>query len=100
MCSYEKQGYLLYKLIEELDEGSVNYSKVLFNNKKLNKMHFEYLGKAILENYKNGEIIEVNNLHIILYIKKFYIIIDIDDEYNYNEILFRICINNDLSLCL
>jgi len=87
---YEEQATILYNIIEELEEGNITYSELLFIQKNINRIHYEYLGEILLDISENGEIIEIDNLFLIIYYNNYYIKIDIDEEKNLIEPLFRI----------
>ena len=87
---YEEHATILYNIIEELEEGNITYSELLFIQKFINKTHYEYLGETLLDISQNGEIIEIDNLYLIVYYNNYYIKIDIDEETNLIEPLFRI----------
>jgi len=96
MASYEEQAFYIYELIENINNGIIDYTKIIFNTYKLNKMHFEYLSDSILEFYQdNKELVFINNEYFIIKINDSYIKIDIHKDLN--EYFFKIHKENNIN---
>jgi len=96
---YEEQSYYIYQSIEDmlLTYLDIGYSIIIFQNKNLNKIHYEYLSESLIDYFNNNsnekiEIIDINNEYFKIKLEKRNLILKIDIEYDnlINEYLFRI----------